>query len=241
MKGVDLDMADENKNVDYVDQQGIQQLTELILQEVNKRIKNRIVDNVKPDDHTHTPSAAAIYKAIANKSNYMFTPYTGDIADITEPNTDTIYLQRDDEQDISWTMYVYDKSIGWLNIGQPKIDLSDYWSKSEEDMELLKEKLGINHMITENQMVNIDQDTLYSMIADIDSRLSPNMPYYTLTVEYDGPNGKAFASPVTDTYPDGATYYIPSPVISGYKPDIDIVKGVITSNKVIVVKYSLIN
>ena len=39
--------------------------------------------------------------------------------------------------------------------------------------------------------------------------------------------------------PDGATYYIPSPVLNGYTPDISIVKGVITSNKVITVTYAV--
>lgn len=232
-------MADDMKLTEYLDQAGIKELTEKILLEVNRRIKNRIVDEIKPDDRTHTPSAAAIYKAIVNKSNYIFTPYEGNIKDIIDPRTDTIYLQRDDEYDSTWTMYVYDITTGWLKLGDPKINLSDYWSKSEEDMELLKEQLGINDMVKEDQLVNIDQETLYTMIADIDSRLSPNMPSYTLTVEYDGPNGKAFASPVVDTYPDGATYYIPSPIISGYTPNIEIVKGVITGNRTIVVTYSL--
>lgn len=232
-------MADDIKTTDYMNQDGVQQLTEKILHEVNRRVKNRIVDDIKPDDTTHSPSAAAVYKAIVNKSNYMFTPYIGDLSDIGTPRTDTIYLQKFTEEDTTWNMYVYDITVGWINVGSPDIDLSNYWSKSEEDMELLKEKLGINKMVTEDQLIQLDENTIYSMIAEIDSKLRPDMPTYTLSIEYNGPNGRAIAATVTDTYPDGATYYIPSPVLNGYTPDISIVKGVITSNKVITVTYAV--
>lgn len=232
-------MADENK-FNYLDEEGATRLVEQIFTEVNERIKNRIVSDVKEDDNTHAPSAAAVYRAIATKSKYRFTPYTGIITDIATPLVDTIYLQRDDESDKSWTMYVYDESIGWINIGDTNIDLSDYWSKSDEDVAELKTRLGIDDKVSNDQMIKIDKESLYKLIADIDSKISPDAPVYTLTVEYMGPNGKVIASPIIDSYYDGETYFIPSPNIPGYTPDIDTVKGVVDSNTNITVTYSVI-
>lgn len=233
-------MADENK-FSYLDEEGAVQLVGQIFTEVNERIKNRIVSEVKENDDTHVPSAAAVYRAIANKSKYRFTPYTGTITDIDNPLSDTIYLQRDSELDKSWTMYVYDESIGWINIGDTNIDLSDYWSKSDEDVAELKSRLGIDDKISNSQMIKIDKESLYKLIADIDSKIKPDAPVYTLTIEYIGPNGKMIASPIIDSYYDGETYFVPSPNIPGYTPDIDIAKGVIDSNISITVTYSILS
>lgn len=237
----DNEQLSANPQYQYVERAAMQEFIEQILTECTSRIKRRIVNEIKKDDYTHAPSAAAVYKAIASKSNYTFTPYTGNIADIEEPRTDTIYLQRDDEFDTSWTMYVYDVTIGWINIGNTNIDLKDYWSKSEKDMAELRAQLGIDDKIDRKDITIITKEYIDEAFATADAQIPIESSMYTLTVNYIGPNGKAFASPVIDEYPDGATYYIPSPIISGYTPDVDIVKGVIEMDTTINVRYRLAN
>ena len=228
----------------YMDEQGVKDFASQILIEVNKRIANRIVDSISATDTTHTPTAAAVYKAIASKSSYGFTIHTGDVSSITEPRTDTIYLQRDSEENTVWSMYVYDINLGWINIGNTQLDLSNYWSKSDEDVtELatkLHDKLGLDDKLSKDEVKTITKEELYAMIADIDSDISSaDIKYYILTIDYYGPDGQVFAPPVVDNYYDGSTYLIPSPVVSGYTPDIAVVKGVMDSDKNITVTYSM--
>ena len=67
---------------------------------------------------------------------------TGAIGTVAEPKTDVMYLQRDDENDKTWMMYIYNADLGWINIGDTEVDLSNYWSK--DNIEEMKEPLGIH-------------------------------------------------------------------------------------------------
>jgi len=73
---------------------------------------------------------------------------TGDISTVADPQTDIMYLQRDDENDTTWMMYIWqapavDGEAGsWINIGDTEVDLSNYWSK--DNIEEMKEALGLH-------------------------------------------------------------------------------------------------
>ena len=129
---------------EFLDKEGVSNLSKAILTKVNSRIQDRIVTDVnETSDNNHVPSAAAVYTAISRMSHIKFKTHTGNIDDITEPNGSYIYLQRDNDQDTTWMMYVYDESLGWINIGDTEVDLSNYWSKDPADVEALKLALGI--------------------------------------------------------------------------------------------------
>ena len=129
---------------EFLDRQGISTLSKSLLTKVNSRIQERIVSTVdESSDHNHVPSAAAVYAAINKMSHIKFKTQTGNINDVTEPNSSYIYLQRDDESDTTWMMYIYDADMGWIEIGDTEVDLSNYWSRSAEDVEALKIALGI--------------------------------------------------------------------------------------------------
>lgn len=84
---------------------------------------------------------------------------TGDISTVADPQTDVMYLQRDDESDTTWMMYIYQapavegEAGSWINIGDTEVDLSNYWSK--DNIEEMKEALGIHdaEAISDDQIV----------------------------------------------------------------------------------------
>lgn len=70
---------------------------------------------------------------------------TGAITDVADPSTSVLYLQRDDEADTTWMLYIYREDGTWVNIGDTEVDLSNYWSK--DDVEEMKTALGIPEMV----------------------------------------------------------------------------------------------
>lgn len=136
---------------EFLNREGVSNLSKTLLTKVNMRIEERIVNNVDENSDTnHVPSAAAVYNAINKMTHIKFKTHTGDINTIEEPNSSYIYLQRDDENDTTWMMYVYDsEDLGWINIGDTEVNLSNYWSKDAADIEALKLALGIQNEITQ--------------------------------------------------------------------------------------------
>lgn len=170
-------MADTNTEVTYefLDRQGVLDLAEAILGSVNTRIEERIVQTIDSEsDDKHVASAAAVYAAIAAVKGTSMKVHTGNINDVT-PEENVIYLQRDDESDVTWTMYVYaavatttpgvdggentvTTTKKWISIGTTDVTLDNYWAKT--DVEAMKTALGINDLATSvedkvsaNQMV----------------------------------------------------------------------------------------
>ena len=72
----------------------------------------------------------------------------GDISTVTDPQTDVMYLQKDNESDKTWMLYIYqapatDGEAGtWINVGDTEVDLSNYWTKDDADE--MREALGIH-------------------------------------------------------------------------------------------------
>lgn len=134
----------ENLVYEFLSRDGVSNLSKALLTKVNSRIQERIVSVIDENSDTnHVPSAAAVYSAINRMSHIKFKTHTGSIDDITETNPSYIYLQRDNKTDKTWMMYIYDEELGWINIGDTEVDLSNYWSKDVEDVEALKLSLGI--------------------------------------------------------------------------------------------------
>lgn len=137
-------MAD-NKLYDYLDTIGLQKLAKGILVQVNSRITERIDTNISASsDDEHVASAAAVWRAIASSQHIKIRTWIGDINDIPmeERSSSVMYFQKDDEQDPSWTTYIWDEdNQEFIAVGTSDIDLSDYWRK--DDTEDLRADLGI--------------------------------------------------------------------------------------------------
>ena len=148
-------MSEINKELyQFLDQGGVNLLTKGILDKVNVRIAQRIVQQLDITDTTHVPSAAAVLRAIQSARHTTIQTVIGDInteVPLEQRSTDVLYLQKDNESDPSWMMYIWDADPAlhpdpngkWINIGDTEIDLSGYWSKDAADMEDLANQLGI--------------------------------------------------------------------------------------------------
>ena len=149
---------------EFLDKPGVSNLSKALLTKVNMRIQERIIDTIdeNSDDH-HVPSAGAVYKAINQMSHIKFKPYTGLIEDIVDPDPKYIYLQRDSESDNEWTLYIYDvEEFGWIEIGRTDFDISNYWSKSQDDIDALKLALGLDERFANinNNITDIQNDII---------------------------------------------------------------------------------
>lgn len=166
-------MADENKTYMYLDEAGLQAITKGILEHVNSRISERIVQTVDANsDAKHIPSAIAVYRAIAQAGHAKIVTYTGDINDIPLEDRDpsVMYYQRDNEEDTTWMLYIWDaENQQWVNVGDTEIDLSGYWKKS--DTEALKADLGVD--VLEETVASLGEavTVAQSDITDIKERL----------------------------------------------------------------------
>lgn len=185
----------EKKMYDLLDKEGVQILAKGILDKVNTRIAQRIVQVMDVNDDTHVPSSAAVLKAIASAHNLKIQVVVGDIDQVVpleERSTNVLYLQKDDEQDPSWNMFIWDANPDlqpdpngkWICIGDTEIDLSNYWSKDAEDMADLSAALGVDGLLTDMttakaNIANLQSDVsaLQSSTADIEAELEKKVNY----------------------------------------------------------------
>ena len=185
----------EKKMYDLLDKEGVQVLAKGILDKVNTRITQRIVQVMDVNDETHVPSSAAVLKAIASAHNLKIQVVVGDIdqeVPLEERSTNILYLQKDNEQDPSWNMFIWDADPDlqpdpngkWICIGDTEIDLSNYWSKDADDMADLSAALGVDGLLTDmtNAKANIanlqsDVSALQSSTTDIEAELEKKVNY----------------------------------------------------------------
>lgn len=177
-------MADNEKiYYQFLNEEGLASMTKGILDKVNVRIAQRIVQELNPGDTTHVPSAAAVLKAINTARHTSIKTVTGDInviVPLEERSTDVLYLQRDSEEDKTWMMYIWDANPDlhpdpngkWINVGDTEIDLSGYWSKSDEDMIELANRLGIpvvlNTLEIHGNEINSTKEDINNINSNID-------------------------------------------------------------------------
>lgn len=170
-------MAELNKPIyEFLDQNGVNRMAKGILDKVNIRISQRIVQQLDITDTKHVPSAAAVLRAINTARHTTIQTVTGDInveVPLNQRATDVLYLQRDTPEDTTWMMYIWnanpelhpDPNGEWINIGDTEIDLSGYWSKSEADMIDLATQLGID-------VINVNIETLQGETAALQSAVT---------------------------------------------------------------------
>lgn len=117
-------MADPITNLDQeeivvVSKERVQKLTEDTLKVVNKRIAERIVNEITDDsDVNHTPSAAAVNTAIKNIRHIVnLVVASGDPADAQiTPNDKTLYTVRKTAEDTIATPYIWEEGKGFINV-----------------------------------------------------------------------------------------------------------------------------
>lgn len=84
-------------------------------------------------------SIQTLAETVNNLTHLTIETVTGNISTVTEPKTDVLYLQRDDEADTTWMMYIYQapaaegEAGSWINVGDTEVDLSNYWTKDSID------------------------------------------------------------------------------------------------------------
>ena len=168
-------MADNAKVLyEYLSKEGLQAISKGILQHVNSRINERIVSTINVDsDEQHMPSAAAVYRAIRDSHHARIVAVTGDINSIPleKRETDVLYYQRDDEEDTTWMLYIWDaEGQQFINVGTTEIDLSNYWQKT--DTVAIREDLGIPAIELDIEELKSAVQTINSDIADINSAIN---------------------------------------------------------------------
>lgn len=130
-----------------MDAASLELLVTQILTKVNERIAGRIVTSISDaSDDSHVPSALAVFNFLRTFSpGLKYETVTGSLPETGEAST--IYLQRDNEQDETWVMYLMIDNA-WISIGDTTMDLTNYWSKSDADILALKNNIldttGIN-------------------------------------------------------------------------------------------------
>lgn len=235
----------------FLDEVGIQKLSELLLSKVNSRISERIVQELTDaSDANHVASATLLNNLLKTRDAIIAANATGvatnkteigkiagDISDLTtkvganasgvenvasditaldekitglthltidmvigsiddvvDPNTDVLYLQKDNDADTTWMLYIYRDDATWVSIGDTAVDLSNYWSK-DDDVQI-KESLSIPELspLPEDKVLAaidkaFEETRLYSMkIIGGDNNCTPNGIYEagsTITISCD--------------------------------------------------------
>ncbi len=164
-------MGETNKLGNYLDEHGLQTIAKGILAQVNTRINERIVTTLDENsDDEHVASAATVYKAIINTKHTSIKFITGNIDEqvpLEERDPSVLYFQRDDEDDKTWMIYIWDvDNTKWVCVGDSEIDLSNYWSKDEN--EELKKALGVDLIETKVTALETDVAAVKEKIATIE-------------------------------------------------------------------------
>lgn len=180
-------MGETNKIGTYLDEHGLQTIAKGILAQVNTRINERIVTTIDENsDDEHVASAATVYKAIANSKRMSIKFITGNIDElvpIEERDPTVLYFQRDDEEDKTWMIYIWDvDNTRWVCVGDTEIDLSKYWSKDEN--EELKKALGVDVLETKVTGIETEVAAVKEKITTIEGDSD------TIKSEIDVINGK---------------------------------------------------
>lgn len=103
------------------------------------------VDTNKTSIDTVNSTLSTLAEKVDGLTHLTITTVTGPITDVTDPDPSVMYLQRDDESDTTWMMYIWSVDK-WIAIGDTEVDLSNYWSK--DDVDEMKEALGVPEMVS---------------------------------------------------------------------------------------------
>lgn len=126
-------MAD--MKITTIDAAGLKTLSGEILKKVNTKIVDTVTSTI---DENSTDNQAASAKAVFEALKGVSSPTTeivtvvGAISSVADPSATTIYLQKDDEDDETWEMYLY-VSDAWVSIGNTNVDLTGYLKADDAD------------------------------------------------------------------------------------------------------------
>lgn len=153
-------------NLANLTEKQVHSLSRRILTRSLEKVKDLFTTSVEDGDSKHVPTGQAVYDAIRNEvtkisaelsaqandytderinyisnivnaiNNWRYETIDGDLP--RNPDPTTIYLQRDDEEDKTYVMYVFSKGR-WIVIGDTSIDLVNFWKK--DDIESLANAL----------------------------------------------------------------------------------------------------
>ncbi len=141
--------ASETTEKFCLNDENLETLVTAILNKVNQRIAQRIVSTVDAtSDGAHVPSALAIYQLVSKLNHASMQTITGPLPDDGESNV--IYLQRNTKADPNWNMYVFVNDT-WVPLGSTSINLEEYFSKNEpSDIEELKTLINLSNYWTKS-------------------------------------------------------------------------------------------
>ena len=157
-----------------IDNQGLLTLVSQIFGKVDTKLTNRTVDTIDENsDSNHVPSALAVFNALKSVSPSMSsTTVVGPIDGVENPSSTTIYLQKDDDTDETWTMYLYVDG-SWVSIGSTDIDLSNYWGR--DDIEEMRNLIldmsdgqeAVKRLVGYDALLKNDTDTMTIILSNI--------------------------------------------------------------------------
>ena len=130
-----------------------------IMHQVEENMISTFTEHIHEGDIEHAPTSRAVLRAVAkidekiddtnedidkvneiltdiSKSLHIdlesFATITGPIEDVEDPNSLTLYVQHDSEENPVYTLYVYNNNE-WIPLITPKKDLIKLWSKEDTD------------------------------------------------------------------------------------------------------------
>ena len=157
-----------------INDQGLLTLVSQIFGKVDNKLSDRTVDVInESSDSNHVPSALAVFNALKSVSPQMgCQTVVGPIESVSDPTGTTIYLQKDDESDETWSMYLY-VDDAWVSIGSTDIDLSNYWSRSDVEemrnviLDMGEGQAAVKRLIGYDALLKNDTDTMEIIMANI--------------------------------------------------------------------------
>ena len=160
-----------------LNEENIQKFASDIFSKFNIRLADKISSEYDPTNESVAMTGKAVSTAVSELTNRInglthlnIEIIVGSIDSVTEPSEDILYFQKDNENDKTWSLYVYKNDLDdhWILVGDTSIDLVNYWKKT--DTEEIKKTLRI----VEHDVISPDQiSTIFNSLFE-----DPNEKYF---------------------------------------------------------------
>lgn len=158
-------------NQTYImNQANLEVLFTLVLQGINDQINARIKQTTEGATTDSVVSAKVVadeikslQDTISGLTHIKIDTYVGELEDMPKDSS-VIYLQKDDEDDPTWEMYV---TVGeeHLSIGPCTVDLTNCWKKDE--VEEMKTALGLDNKLEASDLEGyLTEDDIQPMTTE---------------------------------------------------------------------------
>ena len=88
-------------------------------------------------------------------------------------DTGTIYIQKDDLNDYTWTMFIWvppDEETGedgyWIDLGSTNPDIAQCWTKEEASIEELSRALHLEDKVDRSEFENYTEEEILTIINE---------------------------------------------------------------------------